>query len=180
MPIQSLQERYNKDIVPAMVKRFGYKNIMAVPRIQKVVLNCGVGKLRDEKQREEVIKFLTLIAGQKPSPRSAKKAIASFKTRKGLVIGYQVTLRGRRMYDFISRFTDIALPRTRDFRGIDAKSFDSGGNLTIGIKEHIVFPEMIGEDYHFLFGLEVTIVTTAPRREEGVELLKLMGFPIKQ
>lgn len=162
-----------------MAKRFGYKNIMAVPRIKKVVLNTGVGKLRDEKQREEVIRFFTLIAGQKPSLRPAKKAIASFKTRKGLVIGYQATLRGKRMYDFISRFINIALPRTRDFRGIDVKSFDGNGNLTIGIREHIVFPEMIGEDYHFLFGLEVTITTTAKKREEGVELLKLMGFPIK-
>lgn len=175
----NLQEKYKKEIIPAMVKKFGYKNIMAVPKIEKVVINTGVGKLREEKQREEVIKFLTLLSGQKPAPRSAKKAIASFKTRKGLVIGYQVTLRGKRMYDFISRFVDVALPRTRDFRGIDAKSFDGRGNLTIGIKEHIVFPEMIGEDYHFLFGLEVTVTTTARKREEGIELLRLMGFPIK-
>lgn len=175
----NLQEKYKKETVPAMIKKFGYKNIMAVPKIEKAVVNIGVGKLRDEKQHEEVRKFLTLITGQKPAPRPAKKAIASFKTRKGLVIGYQVTLRGKRMYDFISRFINIALPRTRDFRGIDAKSFDRGGNLTVGVKEHIVFPEMTGEDYHFLFGFEVTVTTTAKKREEGIELLKLIGFPIK-
>lgn len=176
----NLHEKYKKEVIPAMIKKFGYKNAMAVPKITKVVVNIGVGKLRDEKQHEEVRKFLSLITGQKSAPRPAKKAIASFKTRKGLVIGYQTTLRGKRMYDFISRFVGIALPRTRDFRGIDAKSFDGGGNLTVGVKENIVFPEMIGEDYHFLFGLEVTVVTTSKKREEGTELSKLMGFPIKQ
>jgi len=174
-----LHEKYKKETVPAMIKKFGYKNVMAVPKITKAVVNIGVGKLRDEKQQEEVRKFFTLITGQKPAPRPAKKAIASFKTRKGLVVGYQATLRGKRMYDFISRFIDIALPRTRDFRGIDPKSFDQGGNLTVGVKEHIVFSEMIGEDYHFLFGFEVTVATTAKKKEEGIELLRLMGFPIK-
>jgi len=162
-----------------MRTKFGYKNIMAIPRVWKVVVNCGVGKIREEKERDELQKFLALITGQKPAPRAAKKAIASFKTRQGLVIGYQVTLRGKRMYDFLSRLVNIALPRTRDFRGIDPKSFDPKGNLTIGIKEHIVFPEMIGEDYRFLFGFEATVVTSAKKREEGIELLRLLGFPIK-
>ncbi len=162
-----------------MMKKFGYSNVMAVPRLQKVVVNCGIGRFRDEKEREEIRRFLTLITGQKPSPRPAKKAIASFKTRKGLIIGYQITLRGRRMYDFLSRLIDVALPRTRDFKGIEEKSFDSRANLTIGIKEHIVFPETIGEDYRFLFGFEVTVVTTAKKREEGIWLFKLMGFPVK-
>lgn len=175
----SLQEKYSKEVVPAMVRRFGYKNLMAVPKIEKVVVNVGVGRLRDDKEHEEVKKYLALITGQKPAPRPAKKAIASFKTRQGLIIGYQVTLRGKRMYDFLSRLIDVALPRTRDFRGIDEKSFDPRGNLTIGIKEHIVFPELVGEDYRFLFGLEVTVVTAAKRREEGVELSRLMGFLIK-
>lgn len=177
--MSSLQEKYKKEVIPAMRVKFSYKNIMAVPKIVKVVVNSGVGRIRDEKQHEEIRKFLALITGQKPAPRPAKQAISAFKTRQGLIIGYQVTLRGKRMYDFLSRLINVALPRTRDFRGIDGKSFDPGGNLTIGVKEHIVFPEMIGEDYRFLFGLEVTVVTTAKKREEGVELLKLMGFPIK-
>ena len=174
------QEKYKKEVIPAMREKFGYKNVMSVPKIAKVVVNSGVGRIRDAKQQEEIQKYLALITGQKPAPRPAKKAIASFKTRQGLIIGYQVTLRGRRMYDFISRLINIALPRTRDFKGLDLKSFDASGNLTVGIKEHIVFPEIVGEDYRFLFGLEVTIVTTAKRREEGVELLRLMGFPVKQ
>ena len=163
-----------------MQAKFGYKNILAVPHIEKVVVNMGVGKLRDEKDREEVKKFLRLITGQEPSTRPAKKAIAAFKTREGLVIGYQVTLRGSRMQDFISRLINVALPRMRDFRGLEKAAFDNRGNLTIGIKEYIVFPEMIGEDYKLLFGLEATIVTTAAKREEGIELLRLLGFPIKK
>ncbi len=175
----TLQEKYIKDVVPAMRKAFGYENAMAVPRIEKVVVNCGVGRFHEEKEKQEIEKFLTLITGQKPAPRPAKKAIAAFKTRKGLIIGYQVTLRGGRMYDFLMRLVNITLPRVRDFQGLSLRSVDPKGNLTIGIKENIVFPEMIGEDYRFLFGLEVTVVTSADRREEGSELLKLMGFPLK-
>lgn len=177
--MSTLQEKYKKEVIPAMQAKFGYKNIMSVPKIEKVVINAGVGRIRDEKQHEDIRKYLALISGQKPAPRPAKKAIASFKTRQGLVIGYQVTLRGRRMYDFLSRLINIAFPRTRDFRGIDPKSFDLQGNLTIGVKEHIVFPELVGEDYRFLFGFEITVATDAKKREEGIELLKLMGFPIK-
>jgi large subunit ribosomal protein L5 len=176
----NIQEKYKKEVMPALKKRFGYPNVMAIPKIEKVVVHVGVGRMRDEKQQAEVQKYLMLITGQKSAPRPAKKAIASFKTRKGLIIGYQVTLRGKRMYDFLSRLVDVGLPRTRDFRGIDEKSFDQKGNLTIGIKEHIIFPEMMGEDYHLLFGFEVTVVTTASKREEGVELLKLMGFPLSK
>ncbi len=176
----TLEEKYKNKVVPAMRAKFGYKNIMAIPRVRKVVVNCGVGKIREEKDQGGIQKFLALITGQKPAPRAAKKAIASFKTRQGLVIGYQVTLRGKRMYDFLSRLVNIALPRTRDFRGLDLKSFDPKGNLTIGIKEHIVFPEMIGEDYRFLFGFEATVVTSAKKREEGIELLRLLGFPMQK
>ena len=175
----TLQEKYNKDVVPALREKFGYKNIMAVPRIEKVVVGAGVGRFREEKQLDEIQKYLMLITGQKAARRGARQAIASFKTRRGMVVGYQITLRGKRMYDFLSRLVRIALPRTRDFRGIELKSFDQRGNLTIGIKEHIVFPEMIGEDYRFLFGFEVTVVTTAKKKEEGAELLRLIGFPIK-
>ena len=178
--MMTFQEKYIKKIVPALRDKFGYKNTMAVPRIEKAVVNSGVGRMREEKERGEIEKYLTLITGQKPSPRPAKKAIAAFKTREGLIIGYQVTLRGRRMEDFLSRLITIDLPRTRDFRGLDEKGFDEGGNLTIGIREHIVFPEMIGEDYRVLFGMEVTVVTSAKRREEAIALLKLTGFPIKE
>lgn len=175
-----LQEKYNKEAVPAMQAKFGYKNSMAVPKIEKVVINVGVGRFREEKERQDIEKYLALITGQKAAPRPARQAIAAFKTRKGLIIGYQVTLRGKRMHDFLSRLINIALPRTRDFQGLDSKAFDQKGNLTIGIKENIVFPEMIGEDYRFLFGLEVTVVTTARTKAEGMELLKLMGFPLKK
>jgi len=175
----TLQEKYIKETIPALRAKFGYKNIMAVPKIEKAVVNIGIGRIREEKERSEIEKYLAMITGQKASARPAKQAIAAFKTRKGLVVGLQVTLRGKRMYDFLSRLVAIALPRTRDFRGIEEKSFDTKGNLTIGIREHIVFPEMIGEDYKMLFGMEVTVVTSARRREESIALLKLMGFPIR-
>jgi large subunit ribosomal protein L5 len=178
--MNDLRQKYTKEVIPAMQAKFGYKNIMAAPKIVKAVVNAGVGRLREEKEREEVVKYLSLITSQKTAPRSAKKAIAAFKTREGMIIGYQTTLRGRRMYDFLSRLVHAALPRTRDFQGLEPSSFDQSGNLTIGVKEHTIFPEMIGEDYRFLFGLEITVVTSAKTREEGVELLRLMGFPIKR
>ncbi len=173
-------EKYKKEVVPALQKRFDITNVMAVPRIEKVVVHVGVGRMRDDKQQEEVQKYLSLITGQKSAPRPAKKAIASFKTRKGLIIVHQVTLRGARMYDFLSRLIDVGLPRTRDFRGLDEKSFDQKGNLTIGIKEHIIFTEMMGEDYRLLFGLEVSVVTTTRKRERGIELLRLLRFPLQK
>lgn len=174
-----LQEKYKKEILPALGKEFGYSNVMASPRIEKAVVNIGVGRIRDEKQLETIRRVLALITGQKPAARPAKKAIAAFKTRRGLIVGYQVTLRGARMWDFLTRLISIAIPRQRDFRGLDPKAFDEKGNLTIGFREHIVFPEMIGEDVPFIFGLEVTIVTTAASRDEGIKLLKLIGFPIQ-
>lgn len=176
----TISEIYKKKVIPAIREKFGYTSVMAVPKVHKIVVNVGIGKLRDEKDREEVKKFLRIITGQAPSPRPAKQAIAAFKTREGLVIGYQVTLRGHRMEDFMSRLVNVALPRMRDFRGIERSAFDASGNLTVGIKEYIVFPEMIGEDYKFLFGLEATMVTNARTREEGIELLRLLGFPIKK
>lgn len=177
--MMTLQEKYVKETIPALRAMFGYTNIMAVPKIRKVVVNIGIGRTREEKERSEIEKYLAMITGQKASARPAKKAIAAFKTRKGLIVGYQVTLRGARMEDFLSRLVAVALPRTRDFRGLDEKSFDGKGNLTIGIREHIVFPEMIGEDYKLLFGMEVTVVTTAKKRNEGIALLRMMGFPIR-
>lgn len=175
-----LLETYNNKAVAALQKEFGYKNAMASPRILKVVVNIGAGRIRDEKQHEYLRTAMAIITGQKPSARTAKKAIAAFKTRRGLVVGYQVTLRGARMWDFLQRIVAVAIPRQRDFQGIDLKSFDHRGNLTIGFKEHIVFPEMIGGDVPFIFGLEVTIVTTARKREAGIALLRALGFPLQQ
>jgi large subunit ribosomal protein L5 len=176
----TLLKRYSDQVVPGLIKEFGYKNKMAVPKIVKVVVNTGVGRIRDEKQLEVIQKQLSAITGQKSVPRKAKKAIASFKTRIGMVVGYSVTLRGKRMYEFLERLIHVALPRTRDFRGLLLKGFDKAGNLTIGIKEHIVFPEMIGEDVRSIFSLEATIVTTAKSREEGIALLREIGFPLEK
>lgn len=176
----NIAETYNKKTIPEMQKAFGFTNAMAVPKITKVTVNIGVGRIKDEKQLEEIRSVFNLIVGQKPISRKAKKAIASFKTRIGMVIGYSATLRGKRMNDFLERLVGVALPRTRDFRGISAKSFDTSGNLTIGVKEHIVFPELIGEDIKFIFGFEITITTTAVNRNQGIALLKSLGFPIQE
>jgi len=180
-----LPEKYKNEVIPAMMEKFGYKNAMAVPKIEKVVINTGFGRLVGGKTSEEqkkiyegIINDLVLITGQKPVLAGAKKAIAGFKTREGFIIGAAVTLRGKRMYDFLERLINVGLPRTRDFQGINTKSFDQKGNLTIGIKEHIVFPEVFLEKTKTIFGFEITVVITAKRREESIELLKLMGFPI--
>lgn len=169
-----------------MREKFGYKSIMAVPKIKKVVVNTGfgrlaVGKTGDEQKKlcESIVADLSLICGQKPILTKAKKSISSFKLREGMHIGAMVTLRGARMYDFLERTIHIALPRTRDFRGIDSKAFDQKGNLTIAVKEHTVFPEISPERVRSIFGLEITVVTSAKTREEGLELLKSLGFPIK-
>jgi large subunit ribosomal protein L5 len=182
----SLKEKYKKEVIKEMIVKFGYKNPMAVPKIEKVVINTGFGKLISGKTSEEqkknyeaILIDLALIAGQKPVLKKAKKSIAAFKTRKGFAIGATVTLRGKRMYDFLERLICIALPRSRDFQGIDSKSLDQKGNLTIGIREHISFPEISLEKTRSIFGFEITIVTTAKNKEEGAELLKLIGFPIK-
>lgn len=182
-----LKEKFIKEIVPAMQKSLGYKTSMAVPKIQKVVLNTGfgrlvVGKTGDEPKKitEAIIGDLTLISGQKVMGTTAKKSIAAFKTRQGMLIGACVTLRGQRMYDFLERLINVALPRSRDFQGIDPKSVDQGGNLTIALREHIAFPEILPEKTRAIFGFEVTIVTTARNQKEGLELLRLIGFPIKK
>ena len=163
-----------------MMKKFGYKTEMAVPRILKVVVNSGIGKIKDNKDAvASVEKHLSLITGQKSFARKAKKAISSFKTREGMVVGYKVTLHGNKMCDFIYRLINLAIPRMRDFKGISLRSVDGGGNLTMGFKEHIVFPETLGEDIKHIFGLEVTVVTNAKTKEEAIELFKLLGFPLE-
>jgi large subunit ribosomal protein L5 len=175
-----LKEKYTKEVMPALKEKFGYKNDLAVPRITKVVVNTGFNPSnKDEKAQEEIARDLALIAGQKPNPRPAKRSEAGFKIRQGMIIGLAVTLRSQRMYDFLDRLIHIALPRSRDFRGLLEKNIDQAGNLNIGIKEQIIFPEISAEHVKNIFGLEITVVTTAKSREEGVELFKLLGFPIK-
>jgi len=181
-----LKDKYNKEVIPEMMKKFGYKNIMVVPKIKKVVVNTSFGKLISGKTKEEqkkiftfVLNDLALITSQRPILTKAKKSIAGFKIRQGLPIGAEVTLRKQMMYDFLERVIHIALPRSRDFQGINSKSVDSKGNLTIGIKEHIAFPEISIEKAKFIFGFEITVVTAAKTREEGLELLRLLGFPLK-
>jgi len=177
----SLEQKYIQEAVPKMKEKFGYKNDLSVPKITKTVVNIGIGNiLKDEKARELIIKDLEIITGQKPLPTQAKRAVSGFKIREDMVIGLKTTLRGKRMFDFLFRLINIAIPRTRDFRGLDSKSIDGGGNLTIGIKEHIIFPEVPQEDIRRIFGLEVTIVTSAKTKKEGLELFRLLGFPIKK
>lgn len=175
-----LREKYIKEVIPKMRAHFGYKNKMAVPRILKVTVNTGIGKYRqEEKVIEEIEKDIALITGQKAVPTQAKKAISSFKTRIGQPVGLKVTLRGRRMYDFIDRLISLALPRARDFRGLPKDSIDQRGNLNIGIREQITFPEISHEQVRTIFGLEISITTNAKNKEEGIELLRLLGFPLK-
>jgi len=181
-----LEEKHKKEVIPKMMEKFGYRNGMAVPKIEKVTVNTGFGRLvsgktSDEQKKiyEAILNDLISISGQKAVLTKAKKAVSAFKIRENQIIGVMVTLRGRRMYDFLERLIHIALPRSRDFQGIDEKSFDKQGNLTLGVKEHICFPEISPEQVKNIFGLEVTVVTNARSKEEGLGLLRLMGFPIK-
>ncbi len=185
--MMKIVEKYKKEAIPQMMEKFGYKSIMAVPRLEKVVVNTGfgrqvVGKTNDEQKKtaDFIAGDLTLICGQKAVKTYAKKAISSFKIREGMALGAKVTLRGKRMQDFLERFINIVLPRTRDFRGIPQDSVDGQGNLTIAIKEHIAFPEILPEKARNIFGLEITVATNAKTKEEGLELFKLLGFPIKK
>jgi len=180
-----LKEKYQKEVIPAMMKKFGYRNKMAVPRFEKVVVNAGFGRQVVEKNPAERKKFLetmleqlSLITGQRPILTKAKKSIAGFKIKKGTPVGAMVTLRGQRMWDFLERLINIVLPRSRDFKGIPERSINLG-NLTIGIRESIAFPEISPEKTKGIFGLEVSVVTNASKREEAVELFRLTGFPIK-
>lgn len=182
-----LPEKYQKEVIPSMQEKFGYKNNMAVPKIEKVIVNTGFGRLVSGKTSDEqkkivdfILDDLALITGQKPILTQAKKSISGFKIQKGLPIGAMVTLRGKRMYDFLERLIQIALPRCRDFQGLEPNSIDKKGNLTIGIREHIAFPEILPEKAKNIFGLEITVVTDAKKREEGIKLLRFIGFPIKQ
>lgn len=174
-------DRYRKEIVPHMMKTFGYKNVNEVPKLVKISLNMGVGDAKqDTKLLDNAVNDLTIISGQKPAVTKARKAISNFKLRAGMPIGCRVTLRRQRMYDFLDKFISIAVPRIRDFRGLSDSSFDGRGNYSIGIKEQIIFPEINVDKVDRIRGLDVTIITDAKTDEEAFELLKSFGMPFRK
>ena len=173
-----LRETYKNEIIPELTKKFSYKNELAVPKIEKIVINMGVGEAKENaKVLDGALKDLTTIAGQKPIVTKAKKSVAAFKLREGMPIGCKVTLRGNRMYEFADRLINIALPRVRDFRGVKANSFDGRGNYTMGIKEQLIFPEIEYDKVDKIRGMDIIFVTTAKTDEEARELLRLYGMP---
>ncbi len=175
-----MKQKYLEEVRPALVKRFAYKSILQAPRIEKVVINMGLGEGKENpKILDAAVNDLSIIAGQKPVITKARRSVASFKVREGMSIGCKLTLRGIRMYDFLDKFFNIALPRVRDFRGISPHSFDGRGNFTIGIKEQLIFPEIEYSQVEKVLGMDITIVTTAGNDEEARELLTLMGLPFK-
>ena len=175
-----VKERYIKDVVPAMQKEFAYKNINEVPKLDKIVLNMGLGDVKDNsKSFNLAVEELGLIAGQKPVATKAKKAISNFKVRQGMKIGAKVTLRGERMYEFFDKFVSIALPRVRDFRGVNDKSFDGRGNYSYGVKEQLIFPEIIYDKIEKIRGFDISFVTTASTDNEARALLRYLGMPFK-
>ncbi|MES2436517.1 MAG: 50S ribosomal protein L5 [Patescibacteria group bacterium] len=177
--MKSVKEKNNTSF-DALKGSFGYKNKMQSPRLVKVVVSSGIGSQKDKKKIELIADRLGKITGQKAAPRGAKQSISNFKSRQGDTVGYQMTLRGQRMFDFLDRFLNVALPRTRDFRGISARGIDDMGNYTVGIKEHTIFPETTDEDVKDVFGLAVTVVTTSDNKKETKAFLDFLGFPFKK
>ena len=178
--MEILKEQYEKEIVPALMKKFNYKSVMEVPKLDKIVINIGLGDVKENpKDLENAIKDLEQITGQKPITTKSKKAIAAFKLRAGVPIGCKVTLRQGKMYDFANKLFNVALPRVRDFRGVSAHSFDGRGNYSMGIKEQLIFPEIEYEKVDRVRGMDIIFVTTAKTDEEAKELLKLLGMPFK-
>ena len=176
-----LKEMYVKDVAPALMKKFEYKSVMQIPKLEKVVINVACGEARDNaKVLDAVVSDLTQISGQKPVLCKAKKSVANFKLREGMTIGAKVTLRGDRMYEFIDRFFNLALPRVRDFRGINPNSFDGRGNYSVGVKEQLIFPEIDYDKIDKVRGMDICFVTTANTDEEARELLALMGAPFSR
>jgi len=175
-----LKEFYEKEVVPKLIETFKYKNVFEVPKLEKIVLNIGLGEaIHNIKMLDAAKEELKLIAGQAPVITRARKSIAAFKLREGMPIGCMVTLRRKQMFDFFEKLVNIALPRVRDFRGISGKAFDGKGNYTLGIKEQIIFPEIDYDKIDVIKGMNITVVTTAKNNEEGKELLKLMGMPFR-
>ena len=178
--MEKLKEQYEKEVVPALMKKFEYKSIMQVPKLDKIVINIGLGDTKENpKALENAMNDLTQITGQKPMITKAKKSIAAFKLREGANVGCKVTLRSDKMYDFVYKLFNVALPRVRDFRGVSANSFDGRGNYAMGIKEQLIFPEIEYDKVDKLRGMDIIFVTTAETDEEAKELLKLMGMPFK-
>jgi large subunit ribosomal protein L5 len=178
---KAMQMLYKNEVVPKLKDKFEFKNVMAVPKLEKIVINMGLGNAIQEKNLLDIAeKELAHIAGQKPVRTRAKKSVAGFKLREGMEIGLKVTLRGRRMYDFLTKLIMVALPRVKDFQGVSANSFDGRGNYSLGIKEHIIFPEVNYEKVQKILGMDVVVVTTAQKDEEARELLKLLGMPFKK
>lgn len=175
-----LKDKYLKEVVPALQERFGYKSVMQVPKLQKIVLNMGVGEaVQNAKSLESAMEDLAAISGQKPAVTRAKKSIAAFKIRDGMAIGCKVTLRGERMYDFLDKLINVGLPRIRDFRGVSPGSFDGRGNYSLGIREQLIFPEIRYDKVDKVRGLDVVIVTTAETDEEAMALLSELGMPFR-
>ncbi len=170
----------NKYSFKSMKEAFGYKNPMQAPRLEKIVISTGTGSVKDKKKVELIVDRLAKITGQKPAPRSSKKSVASFKVRQGDVVGYQITLRGKRMCDFVDKLIHIALPRTKDFRGISKTAVDQMGNYTLGISEHTIFPETSDEDLKDVFGFGATIVVSSKKKDETIAFLEYLGFPFKK
>ena len=176
-----LKQHYQKSVIPALVKEFGYKNVMAVPKIQKVSVNIGLGEAtQNAKLMDGAVNELGQIAGQKPVVTKAKKSIAAFKLREGMSIGAMVTLRGDRMYEFLDRLMNVALPRVRDFRGVSSKSFDGRGNYTLGVRDQLIFPEIDYNKVEKVKGMNISITTSAKSDAEGLALLRHMGMPFRQ
>ncbi|HEY9714231.1 MAG TPA: 50S ribosomal protein L5 [Chroococcales cyanobacterium] len=176
-----IKERYHQDVVPALKKQFGYTNDMQVPRLEKVVVNMGLGEATaNAKAIEGGVKDLGTVTGQKPIVNRARKSIATFKVRKGMPVGASVTLRGKRMYDFLAKLIHISLPRIRDFRGLSSKAFDGRGNYSVGIKEQLIFPEINYENVDAIRGMDIAIVTTARTDQEGHALLAALGMPFRK
>lgn len=172
---------YKTDVVPSLIKEFGYKNVNEVPKLEKIVLNMGLGAVKDNSKSFNIaVDELTLIAGQKAVPTIAKKAISNFKVREDMKIGARVTLRGKKMYEFFDRLVSIALPRVRDFRGISEKSFDGRGNYSMGIKEQLIFPEIVYDKVDMIRGFDINFVTTAKTDAEAKALLKALGLPFRR
>ena len=178
--MEKLKELYKKEVVPALMKKFNYKSVMEVPKLEKIVLNVGLGDIRENpKALENTINDLSIITGQKPVITKARKSIAAFKVREGVNMGCKVTLRSEKMYEFAYKFFNVALPRVRDFRGVSANSFDGRGNYSMGIKEQLIFPEIEYDKVDKLRGMDIIFVTTAKTDEEARELLSLLGMPFK-
>ena len=175
-----LQEKYDKEVRPALTEKFGYMNVMELPKVEKIIINMGVGEaVGNPKALDSAVADLTVIAGQKPILTRAKKSLAAWKLREGMPIGCKVTLRGTRMYQFLDKFMNIALPRVRDFRGVSDKAFDGRGNYAVGLKEQLIFPEIEYDKIDKIRGMNIVIVTTAKTDEEAKELLRLMGMPFR-